>query len=159
MPVVEPRPAAHAPGTGVPRLDLARLALDAETAREVLGHDPDPHELACIRLGVLAAVHALAAEIESGVIAPGPRLVHGRPLADWLDLDAVARLLRAWRDHAPRTTVDAVGPWPDALPDLGRRAVGAFESCGDCGRGSWARFGAVVLCLVCARNRQRGLAP
>lgn len=154
-PGVEPRSAAPASGPGVPRVDLARLALDPETVREALGDAPDPHGLAGIRLALLVAVGELEAEIDSGAIAPGPRLVCGRPLADWLDLDDLARLLRAWRDHAPRATVD-IGPWPDALPDLGRRTVGGFESCGDCGRGSRARYSAVALCLVCARRRERG---
>ena len=42
-------------------------------------------------------------------------------------------------------------PWPDALPGLGRRAVGPFDPCARCGMGSWARYGDVVLCLPCAK--------
>jgi hypothetical protein len=40
-----------------------------------------------------AAVHELEAGISAGVLPPR-RLVHGRPLADLLSLDDVARLLR-----------------------------------------------------------------
>lgn len=72
---------------------------DPVTVREALGAQPDPHDLACIRFDVLSAVVALEREIQTGVIAPGSRLVHGRPLGDWLGLDEVARLLRAWRDR------------------------------------------------------------
>jgi hypothetical protein len=41
-------------------------------------------------------------------------------------------------------------PWPDAIPGLGPRRVGAFDSCVGCGRGSWARYGGSVLCCPCA---------
>lgn len=74
------------------------LRLDPETVREVLGPKPELHDIACIRFDVLATVRRLETEIQNGVIPPGVRLVRGRPLADWLDLDEVARLLRAWRD-------------------------------------------------------------
>jgi len=68
--------------------------LDTETVREVLGPDAaDPHAVACLRFDVLAAVRQLEAGIASGVLPPR-RLVHGRPLADWLSLDDVVRLLR-----------------------------------------------------------------
>lgn len=83
------------------RQPAALPRLDPETVREVLGERPDPHVLAMIAFGVLDAVRALEREIQSGTIAPGPRLVEGRPLGDWLDLGDVARLLRAWRDRRP----------------------------------------------------------
>lgn len=41
-------------------------------------------------------------------------------------------------------------PWPDSVPGLGARTVGPFESCQGCGRGSWIRYGDLVLCLACA---------
>jgi hypothetical protein len=41
-------------------------------------------------------------------------------------------------------------PWPDAIPGLGPRGIGPFESCIGCGRGSWARYGTLVLCCPCA---------
>jgi len=45
-------------------------------------------------------------------------------------------------------------PWPDALPGLGRRSVGPFDPCSSsgCERWSWVRYGAVVLCLACAKS-------
>ena len=42
-------------------------------------------------------------------------------------------------------------PWPDALPSLGRRTVGALDTCA-CGASSWVRYGARVFCLPCARS-------
>lgn len=74
-------------------------ALDPVTVHEVLGSRPDPHELACLHFDVLAAVRRLEEEIATGSVMPGVRLVRGRPLADWLDLADVARLLRT---GAPR---------------------------------------------------------
>src|SRR5258705_8942176 len=44
-------------------------------------------------------------------------------------------------------------PWPDALPGLGTRRVGPFDSCVGCGRGSWARYGGHVPCCPCAIAR------
>lgn len=46
-------------------------------------------------------------------------------------------------------------PWPERVPGLGARHVGAFEPCEDDGDGSWVRYGQVVLCLRCARRRVR----
>jgi hypothetical protein len=48
----------------------------------------DLHELA------LAEVRELKWEIAAGTLGRKPRLVHGRPLGDWLSLDDLARLLR-----------------------------------------------------------------
>jgi hypothetical protein len=42
-------------------------------------------------------------------------------------------------------------PWPDSLPGLGSRIVGPFDRCA-CGAGSWVRYGAVVVCLPCAKG-------
>jgi TubC N-terminal docking domain len=42
-------------------------------------------------------------------------------------------------------------PWPDALPGIGPRRIGAFSPCVLCGVGSWARYGNIVLCLRCAQ--------
>jgi len=70
------------------------VALDSTTVAEVLGADADdPHAVACIRFDVLAAVREIEAGIRAGVL-PARRLIHGRPLADYLALDDVARLLR-----------------------------------------------------------------
>jgi len=65
--------------------------------REALGDSPTPHALAGLTFDIMAAVHQLEAEIQTGVIAPRPLLVRRRPLGDWLDLGEVARLLRDWR--------------------------------------------------------------
>jgi hypothetical protein len=78
-------------------------ALDPATLREVLGRDADnPHAVAYLRFDVLAVVRRLEQEIESGEITPGVRLVRGRPLADWLSLDDLAALLRAWGERTRR---------------------------------------------------------
>src|SRR5262249_43137902 len=42
-------------------------------------------------------------------------------------------------------------PWPNALPELGARTIGPFELCSRCTAWSWVRYGAVVLCLQCAK--------
>jgi hypothetical protein len=73
---------------------VATLELDPSTVREALGDQPDPHDVAALQHDVAEAVHALEAEIATGALRPGVRLVRGRPLADWLPLDEVARLLR-----------------------------------------------------------------
>jgi len=41
-------------------------------------------------------------------------------------------------------------PWPDEIEGLGRRYVGPFAACDNCGVGSWVRFGSWVLCVRCA---------
>lgn len=76
------------------------VSLDRVTIREVLGPDTDdPHAVACVRFEVVATVRELKAGIRAGVFPPR-RLVHGRPLCDWLSLDDVARLLRAGDGNA-----------------------------------------------------------
>jgi hypothetical protein len=67
--------------------------LDPSTVREILGAIPDPHLVACIAWDVLAAVHEIEAGIRTGHLPPR-RLIEGRPLADWLPLDTLARLIR-----------------------------------------------------------------
>ena len=76
--------------------DLARWTapgLNADTVHEVLGRHSDPHDVACLRLDVLTAVEAVEQGIEQGHL-PACRLIRGRPLADWLVIDEVARLTR-----------------------------------------------------------------
>jgi hypothetical protein len=68
--------------------------LDPVTVREVLGAHADQHDLGILRLDVLASIRKLEAEIATGSITPRVRLVRGRPLADWLSLDDIARLMR-----------------------------------------------------------------
>jgi hypothetical protein len=45
-------------------------------------------------------------------------------------------------------------PWPNVVHGLGVRAVGPYHPCADCGRGSWVRYGSVVLCCACASTRE-----
>ena len=72
------------------------LMLNPETVREVLGPHADPYDLAILALDVLTVVRSLEQEVASGTITPGLRLIRGRALAEWLDLEDVARLLRTW---------------------------------------------------------------
>jgi hypothetical protein len=57
--------------------------------------------------------------------------------------------------EAPAWRPTYAHPWPDELPGLGPRRIGPFDPCGDCGRGSWVRFGYHTLCLPCATRRAR----
>jgi hypothetical protein len=66
--------------------------LDADAVREVLGPCPDAHAAACIAWDVLDAVREIQVGIRDGVL-PRRRLIEGRPLADWLPLDDLVRLL------------------------------------------------------------------
>jgi hypothetical protein len=71
--------------------------LDPQTVREVLGRDADdPHAVACLRFDVLATVRRLEQEIASGRITPRVRLIRGQPLALWLGMEQLARLMGAW---------------------------------------------------------------
>ena len=54
----------------------------------------DPKDVTELHYEVWAALCALEWEIASGTMKRTPRLVQGRPLADWLPLDIVAALLR-----------------------------------------------------------------
>lgn len=48
-------------------------------------------------------------------------------------------------------------PWPDSLPGLGRRTVGAFALCSVCSaEHTWVRYGTAVLCLRCAHREAEG---
>jgi hypothetical protein len=71
------------------------VSLDPTTVREVLDRDADdPHAVGCLHFDVLAVVRELEAGIATGQFPPR-RLIRGRPLAEWLDLDELARLLCA----------------------------------------------------------------
>src|SRR5439155_20563734 len=72
---------------------LPWLRLDPVTICEVLGDQPDEHDLAILRFDVVEAVARLEAGIRAGRIPPR-QLVRGRPLTDWLDVAEIARLLR-----------------------------------------------------------------
>lgn len=69
------------------------LYLDRVTLREVLGDHPAPEAVRTLQNEVAAALARLQAEILSGWIAKTPSLVRGVPLALWLPLEEVARLL------------------------------------------------------------------
>ena len=77
---------------------------------------------------------------------------------------ALRALVLARTAHASSGASEATGrsayafPWPDVVPGLGIRAVGPFDPCFGCGRGSWIRYGPAVLCLACASapNRWHG---
>lgn len=73
------------------------LRLDSVTVREVLGPTPTPEVLQQVESEILAALAGLDQEIRSGQLGPGPMLVRGIPLALWLPLDQVARLLGTYR--------------------------------------------------------------
>jgi hypothetical protein len=83
------RPAPTAPAWTPPALHPATVA-------EVLGPEPDPAELLAVQHDVAAAVAGLRFEMQSGRVRPWLRVVRGRPLADWLPLETVARLLGEW---------------------------------------------------------------
>src|SRR2546425_68077 len=88
----EVAPAPSAPvASRAPTLEA--VSLDTTTVREVLGAKPDPHDVAIIRFEVLAAIEKYEAGIRTGALPPR-LVVRGRPLADWLDLGHLARLLR-----------------------------------------------------------------
>jgi hypothetical protein len=70
------------------------ILLNPQTVKEVLGAKPDSHALACLRFDVVAAVHQLDREVQTGAIGQHPLIVRGIPLGLWVDLAVVARLLR-----------------------------------------------------------------
>lgn len=79
---------------GTPPTFCPSVSLNPHALHEVLGAHPAAHALACLRFDVLTAVRKLERESQAGAIGQIPLLVRGRPLADWLDLDTIARLLK-----------------------------------------------------------------
>ncbi|MBI3104106.1 MAG: hypothetical protein HYY95_00675 [Candidatus Rokubacteria bacterium] len=71
---------------------------DSETVREVLGPDPAPADLDTLHHELAGALWELRDRQAGRQPWGGPLLVRGRPLADWLPLEEVARILRS----APR---------------------------------------------------------
>jgi hypothetical protein len=99
---------------------------------------------------LLATLRARGVEVLTdgqrvGVRPPGALSDDERKALRRLKPDVLALLVVPPRDYAH--------PWPDALATHGQRAVGPFDQCIDCGRGTWVRYGVVVLCLACARSR------
>jgi hypothetical protein len=74
---------------------LESLALDAVTLRAVLGPRPEPEALATLEVEIRQAIATYRTEVATDAIGPKPVLVRGRPLADYLDLDTVGRLIQA----------------------------------------------------------------
>jgi hypothetical protein len=100
----EEREAVRRNKTEVLRLLTApALALDRRTVLEVLGSSPDPTAVATLQGEVLAVIGHFQSEVATGVLGSGVLLVRGRPAADFLDLDTLARLL----GPAPRPRRDA----------------------------------------------------
>lgn len=90
------KPALTPPDVAVMKLLVRHpITLAGATVREELGPTPDQTDLAIVTFEVMAAVVKLEAGITTGRVLPR-QLIRGRPLADWLDLDEVARLLRTW---------------------------------------------------------------
>jgi hypothetical protein len=104
---VPPRPGLHIPDLHpvavceyfeIPLPDVATEAQAAHAlARALLGGDLDPKALTELQQDVVDGVRALESEVGSGRVMPTRRVIRGRPLAEWLSLDDVACVLRAWR--------------------------------------------------------------
>jgi hypothetical protein len=103
-------PISEGPQQHIPDLDSRTLAehFDLEVppyasidtindilADAMLDGRVDPEAVTSIHEQVVALVHELEWQIATGSVERQVRLVHGRPLADWLALDDVARVLRA----------------------------------------------------------------
>jgi len=56
------------------------------------------------------------------------------------------------RDKSPGWEPNYAFPWPDSL-DFGPRTVHPFDSCAECGVGTWVHYGPRPLCLPCAQSR------
>lgn len=74
---------------------LAPLTLDPATLHAVLGPRPEPAALAELEAEIRWTIAQYRVEMSTGVLGRGVLLVRGRPLADYLGLDAIARLIVA----------------------------------------------------------------
>jgi TubC N-terminal docking domain len=106
------------------------LVLDTTTMREVLGPTPAPEVVAAVRREVIAAIAIVQAGIATGALPPR-QLVRGHPLADWLSLDEIARLLRLWRSyenssnlHTRRKSEESPGSFKPPSAQLGGNLKG-----------------------------------
>jgi hypothetical protein len=70
------------------------VSLDPITLPAVLGPRPDPAAKAALEAELRQAIAQYRVEVATGVLGRGVLLVRGRPLADYLSLDDVARLIR-----------------------------------------------------------------
>jgi len=89
----------------------ATVVLDGTTVHAVLGPAPGLEAVQAVRREVATALAGLEAAIGTGKTPPR-LLIRGHPLADWLSLDEVARLLRLWR----RATANSAQPRTAGLP-------------------------------------------
>jgi hypothetical protein len=83
---------------------LAPLALDQVAVRMVLGPRPEPPAVHALEGEVRAAIAQYQIEAMTGVIGARLLLIRGRPLADYLDLETVAQLLRSWPSQGLMST-------------------------------------------------------
>ena len=74
----------------------ATVVLDGTTVHEVLGRTPALEAVQAVRRQVATTIAVVEAAIGAGKTPPR-LLIGGHPLAAWLSLDEVARLLRLWR--------------------------------------------------------------
>ena len=75
-------------------VNASALGLDPLTIREALGENPTPEALQALLAEVQAALAHLSTEVRLGRFDGAPVRVRGRPVADWLDVPSLARLLR-----------------------------------------------------------------
>lgn len=68
--------------------------LNPQTVREVLGPHPTAYGLKLARAAIAEALKTLVYEKATGDIGARPPLVGGRPLADWIGEETVAKVLR-----------------------------------------------------------------
>ncbi len=80
------RAAAKQPARNVP-------PLDPNTVREVLGPEPAPADLDALRHELVCALWDLRERQAGRAPWGGLLLIRGRPLADWLPLQVIARIL------------------------------------------------------------------
>jgi hypothetical protein len=74
----------------------ATVVLDATTVHAILGPTPALEAVQAVRREVATTIAVVEAAIGTGKTPPC-LLIRGHPLAAWLSLDEVARLLRLWR--------------------------------------------------------------
>jgi hypothetical protein len=159
--------------------------LDPVTVAQVLGPHPDADAVAALESEVIDGIDRVRDEVATGQLGPAVLQVRGRPLADFLDLDLVAELLRV-RSRPGTTTFSsipaAVTSWPTEIPGFGPRTGIPYARCQDCidqgGRhleesvrlsftdevvswrvsiveGTFAAYGATPLCRLHARRRSQ----
>jgi hypothetical protein len=93
IPDLDARAVCQLFGVSLPDISTTARANEA-LAEAMLAGKIDPKDVTALHREVWAAVCALEWEISAATLKRTPRLIHGRPLGDWLNLDDVARLLR-----------------------------------------------------------------